>query len=69
MRFATNRKTLNAEFKSRSDFRQCGLRTSAAGKAVGDDANVMTALGLAIGEVQDVTKDAADRRAHGVQDA
>lgn len=30
---------------------------------------MMSAIDLAIGEVEDVPKDAADGRAHGVQDA
>ena len=41
---------------------------SAAGEAVGDNANVMAAAGLSVGEIQDVTEDPADRRAHRVQD-
>ncbi len=40
----------------------------AAGQAVGDDADVMAAVGLAVGEVEDVAENAADRSAHGVQD-
>ena len=40
----------------------------AAGQAVGDDADMMAAIGLAVGEVEDVAEDAADRRAHRVQD-
>ena len=39
----------------------------AAGQAVGDDADMMAAVGLAIGEVEDVAEDAADRRAHRMQ--
>jgi hypothetical protein len=29
----------------------------------------MAAIGLAIGDIDDVTEDATDRRAHGVQDS
>ena len=48
--------------------RQRGFRPFAAGKAVGDDADMMAAVGLAVGEVEDVTEDSADRRANRVQD-
>jgi len=40
----------------------------AAGQAVGDDADVMTAVGLAIGQIQNMTKNPAHRRARRVQD-
>ena len=39
----------------------------AAGQAVGDDADMMAAVGLSIGQIQDVTKDSANGRAHHVQ--
>ena len=48
--------------------RQRRLRAFAAGQAVGDDADLMAAVDLAVGEVEDVTENAADRRAHRVQD-
>jgi hypothetical protein len=40
----------------------------AAGEAVGDNANVMAAANLSVGEIEDVTEDPANRRAHRVQD-
>ena len=40
----------------------------AAGEAVGDDADMMAAIGLTVGEIQDVPENAADRRARRVQD-
>jgi hypothetical protein len=63
-----NRKTVNAELEAGRDLLERGLRAFAAGQAVGDDADVMTAVGLSVGNVEDVTKDSADRRAHRVQD-
>jgi len=53
--------------------RRGAISLSAAGafatvQAVGDDADVVAAIGLAVGEVQDVTEDSTDRRAHRVQD-
>ena len=68
MRFAVNGEALNAELQARRDFRQRGLGAFAAGQAVGDDADMVAALGLSVGEVQDVAENSADRRAHGVQD-
>ena len=59
---------MNAELEPRSDFRQRLLGAFAAGEAVGDDADVMAAVGLAVGEIEDVAENAADRRARGVQD-
>ena len=59
---------MNAELEARGDFRQRLLGAFAAGEAVGDDADVMAAVGLAVGEIEDMTEDAADRRARRVQD-
>ncbi len=59
---------MHAEFQARRDFLQRGVRALAAGEAVGDDADMMAAIGLAVGEVHDVAENAADRRPHRVQD-
>ena len=59
---------MNAELELGSDFRQRLLGAFAAGEAVGDDADVMAAVGLAVGEIEDMAENAADRRARGVQD-
>ena len=64
---ALDRKTPDAELHLRSNGRQCRLRALAAGRAVANNSNVMTALGLAGGDVKDVTKNAADRRPGDVQ--
>ena len=68
MRFAVNGEALNAELEAGGDFLQRRLGAFAAGQAVGDNADMVAALGLSVGEVQDVTEDSADRRAHRVQD-
>ena len=67
-RFAVNRQTMNAELEARRDLLQGRLGAFAAGQAVGDDADMVAAVGLSVGEVEDVTEDSADRRAHRVQD-
>ena len=67
-RFAVNGETMNAELEAGRDFLQRRLGAFAAGQAVGDDADMVAAVGLAVGEIQDVTEDSADRRAHRVQD-
>ena len=59
---------MNAELEARRDFRQRLLGAFAAGEAVGDDADMMAAIGLAVGEIEDMAEDAADRRARRVQD-
>ena len=59
---------MNAELELGSDFRQRLLGAFAAGEAVSDDADVMAAVGLAVGEIEDMAENAADRRARGVQD-
>ena len=59
---------MNAELEARGDLRQRLLGAFAAGEAVGDDADVMAAVGLAVGEIQDMTEDAADGGARRVQD-
>ena len=67
-RFAANGETMNAKLEAGRDLRQRGLGAFAAGQAVGDNADVVAAVGLSVGEVEDVTEDSADRRAHRVQD-
>jgi len=54
---------MNAKLEPGRDFGQCGLGALAPGQAVGDEADVVAAVDLSIGEVQDVTEDSADRRA------
>ena len=59
---------MNAELEARRDFRQRLLGAFAAGEAVGDDADMVAAVGLAVGEIEDMAEDAADGRARRVQD-
>ena len=59
---------MNAELEARRDLRQRRFGALTAGETVGDDADVVAAVGLAVGEIQDMTEDSADRRAHRVQD-
>jgi hypothetical protein len=68
-RLAANSYAVNAKFETRRDFRQRLVGAFAAGETVGDDADVMAALGLAVGEVEDMTKNPADGRTRCVQDA
>ena len=66
--FTVDGNTSNAELEARRNLRQRRLGTFAAGQAVGDDADMVAAIGLSIGNVQDVTENSADRRAHRMQD-
>ena len=68
MRLAVNGEAMNAELQARRDLGQRRLGAFAAGQAVGDNADMVAAVGLSVGEVEDVTEDSADRRAHRVQD-
>ena len=67
-RLAMNWQAMHAELQARGDLGQCGLGAFAAGEAVGDQADMVAAVGLSVGEVEDVADDSADRRAHRVQD-
>ena len=59
---------MNAKRKARRDRRQRGLGTFAAGQAVGDNADLVAAVDLSVGKVEDVAEDSANRRTHRVQD-
>ena len=67
-RFTVNGETIHPKLQAWRDLRQRRGGTLAAGQAVGDDADLVAAVDLAIGEVQDMTENGADRRAHRVQD-
>jgi uncharacterized protein YjbJ (UPF0337 family) len=59
---------MNAELEPGRDPGQRRLSPFAAGKAVGDNPDIVAAVGLTVGEVQDVTEDSADRCPDRVQD-
>jgi hypothetical protein len=67
-RVAANRQAVNTQLEARGDFRKRLLGAFAAGEAVGDDADVMTAVGLAIGQIQNMTKNPTHRGTRRVQD-
>ena len=48
---------MDAKLEAWRDFLKRRLGAFATGKAVGDDADVVAAIGLAVGEVQYVTED------------
>jgi hypothetical protein len=59
---------LDAQGEKRREFGQCCLGARAAGQAVDDQADAVATGGLAAGDVEHVTKQAADRRAKDVKD-
>ena len=59
---------MKAERETWRDIGKGACRALPAGQAVGDDSNVVAAIGLPIGEIEDMTKNTSDRRAHHVQD-
>ena len=65
---APHRKARGAERELRADRCDELVLETAAGGGVADDADVVAGFGLGIDEVDDVPKDAADRRAHDVDD-
>src|SRR5450432_1554251 len=67
-RFTADGEAMNAELEAGRDLGKCGLGAFAAGEAVGDNADLVAAVGLSVGEIEDMTEDTADRRAHCVQD-
>jgi len=68
MRFAVDRQSPNAKIKPRRNFGERGLRALSPGQAVGDNSDMIAMIDLSVGEIENVTKDSADRRAYGVQD-
>ena len=67
-RLAPDREAVHAELEARRDRGKGCFRTLAPGQAVGDDPDMMAAIRLAVGEVEDMAKNPADRGAGGVQD-
>ncbi len=65
---ALHGKPRDAELHLRRDSRERGLGAGAAGRAVADDADVMTARGLAARDIEDVPENAADRSTGDVHD-
>ncbi len=69
MWFPANREAMNAELQSGLDLLQSGLGALSAGKAIGQNADRMAALGLSHGEIEDMAKDAAHRSADSMKNA
>jgi hypothetical protein len=59
----------DAELKPRRQVREGRFGRNSAGRAVGDQPDGMAALRLSIGEVADMAKQSADRRANHVENA
>jgi hypothetical protein len=69
MGLAVNGQTSKAQLEAGRNLGQGCLGPLAAGEAVGDDADMVAALGLSIGEIQDVAEDSPDRRPHRMQNS
>jgi hypothetical protein len=63
-----NGNAMNAKLELRREFGQCFVGTLAASEAVGENADMVAARGLSLGEIEDVTENPADRRAYRMQD-
>ena len=66
-RLAVNGNAMNPKFQLGSEFGQRLLGVFAAGEAVGENADMVAAIGLSMGEIEDVTENPADRRAYRMQ--
>jgi hypothetical protein len=60
---------VHAKLQPRRELGQRLVRAFTAGEAVGENPDMVTAIDLAVSEVEDVPEDAADGRTYGVQDA
>ena len=65
--FAPDGDTMRAQFEPWRDLLQGGFGTLTARQAVGEDADMMAAIRLSIGKVENMTENSADRCAHRVQ--
>ena len=68
MGLAVNREASNPKLEARGNLGQRRVGAVATGEAVGDNAYMMSAVGLTVGEIEDVADDSSNRRTHGVQD-
>ena len=69
VRIAMDGQAINAKLHARRNLGQRGAGSFTAGQAVGDQADVMAALGLTIGEIKNMSDDSANGSAYGVKDA
>ncbi|BEV44126.1 hypothetical protein CRBSH125_03090 [Afipia carboxidovorans] len=69
MRLAADGDAVDAELHLRRDLAQCDVGTLTTGQAVGENADLVPALGLAIGKVKNMADDAANGGADGMQNA
>jgi hypothetical protein len=59
---------IDAEFHARCNLGQRGAGALATSQVICDQADMMAALCLTIGEIENVPNDSANRGSHGVQD-
>src|SRR5437879_7025870 len=66
VRFTPDCNTIDAELHARCNLGQCLIVTFAASQTVGDNPDMMAAIGLAVSEAENVPNDTAYRRARSV---
>jgi hypothetical protein len=66
-RFAADGEAMNTELEAGRDLHQSLVGTLAAGQRVGDNPDIMAAIGLAVRKVQNVPENSSDRGADCVQ--
>ena len=67
-KLAGDRHAFQSEREVRGELGEHGLGTLAAGHAVDDEPDAMAAFGLTAGDIEDMTEQAAERRAQNVHD-
>lgn len=65
---AADGKAMDAKLQARRDFVKRRLGAFTTGQAIDDDADVVAAIGVALGKVQDVAEDSPERCTYRVQD-
>src|SRR5690242_11025827 len=68
VRITADRNTRQTERQLRFELRERGVGQSIARRAVGDDADLVAALDLAVGKIDDMAEQTTDRRTQDVED-
>jgi len=69
MRLAEDWQSSNAKREVWRDLGERSIGALSSRQTVGNDADMVTTLDLSMGEIENMTKDSADRSPYGVQDA
>jgi len=68
VRITMDGQAINTKLHARRNLGQRSAGSFTAGEAVGDQADMMAALGLTVGEIKNMSDDSTNRSAYGVKD-